>query len=663
MQQSLSIYRIVSLLLPFALVMTSLIPSLAVSSGRYLTTIGNPNRNIINRFGFLHSSITHTYGTSLPNNKDSQRQRHLHFTSSSNTKINSFFRPSSSFTISAASTADRQSQNSSKSAAELIADQLSQSKSTNIERVRFAPSPTGTLHVGGARTALYNYLWANKKNGAFLIRVEDTDLARSTKASEISMLKDLKWLGLTWNEGPSPNIEEENALENKDCIGNFGPYRQSERGDIYREIGKRLLAEGKAYPCFCTEEELEAKRVAAEAEGRPPQYDGTWRDADPEEVQRRLDAGEPYTVRFKVDPGKRVEIDDLVRGKVAWNADDTVGDFILLRSNGVPVYNFCVAVDDAMMGITTVIRAEEHLTNTLRQCLIMEALDIPWPKYAHCSLILGEDRSKLSKRHGATSVDQFRKQGFLPEAMWNYLALLGWNDGTEKEIYSREELIEAFSLDRIVKSPSVFDVTKLKWLNGQHLRAKPNEEIANLIASHLASEEGSNILTSSDGATSFMTKVTQVIQGSMELITDSTEQMLDILSYNFKDTTQADEAASLVGTPEALEEFKSMISLIISSYENTDLENGPILPKGNEDDFTALWKAYVKQIGKLAGKKGKHLFHPIRLALTGEMSGPDVGEQLQVIHLALEENSNIDKEKASIVSLDSRIAALKEFIA
>lgn len=332
--------------------MSVLFPSSSSSSRLLLSSSRRLSGNPMKRFGFVHSPMS-----SLVKNKYSSINKRA-------------------FTLSATSTTDQQQNN--KSAADLIAEQLSRTKLTNTERVRFAPSPTGTLHVGGARTALYNYLWANKKEGSFLIRVEDTDLARSTKASEVSMLKDLKWLGLSWDEGPSPNIEE-NALENKECIGDFGPYRQSERGDIYREIGKRLLAEKKAYPCFCTEEELEAKRVAAEAEGRPPQYDGTWRDADPEEVQRRLDAGEPYTVRFKVDPGKRVEIDDLVRGKVAWNADDTVGDFILLRSNGVPVYNFCVAVDDAMMGITTVIRAEEHLTNTLRQCLIMEALDIPWP--------------------------------------------------------------------------------------------------------------------------------------------------------------------------------------------------------------------------------------------------------------------------------------------
>jgi len=264
-------------------------------------------------------------------------------------------------------------------------------------RLRFAPSPTGSLHVGGARTALYSYLAAKKANGKFVLRIEDTDLARSTKESEDSMIKDLRWLGLDWDEGPY-------------CGGPAGNYRQSERGDDYVKIAKKLVELGWAYPCFCTEDELEAKRTAAETSGSAVAYDGAWRDADPAEVQRRIDAGETYTYRFKVPKGKVVTINDMVRGRISWDVEATLGDFILLRSNGVPVYNFCVAVDDALMGITTVARAEEHLTNTVRQALVLEALGFPLPEYAHCSLILGEDRSKLSKRHGATSCDQFRQQ-------------------------------------------------------------------------------------------------------------------------------------------------------------------------------------------------------------------------------------------------------------
>ena len=310
-------------------------------------------------------------------------------------------------------------------------------------RVRFAPSPTGSLHVGGARTALFNWLIARKTNGSFIIRVEDTDEARSTRASEASILNDLKWMNLNWDEGP-------------EIDGPFGPYRQSERKDIYKKVADKLIAEGKAYRCFCSEEELDTKRAAAEAAGLDPKYDGTWRDADPAEIQKKLDNGDEYTVRFKVPPGKVVYIDDIVRGRVTWDAEASLGDFIIMRSNGMPVYNFCVAVDDANMKISHVIRAEEHLTNTLRQLLVLEALGVRPPTYAHCSLILGSDRSKLSKRHGATSLSQFSAQGFLPDAMMNYLANLGWNDGTDKEIYSPKELVEAFDLNRIIKSPSMF---------------------------------------------------------------------------------------------------------------------------------------------------------------------------------------------------------------
>lgn len=240
-------------------------------------------------------------------------------------------------------------------------------------RMRFAPSPTGSLHVGGARTALYNWLVAKRgqlddgDKAAFIIRVEDTDEARSTRESEESVLADLTWLGLTWDEGPNMD-------------GEVGPYRQSERKDMYQVVANKLLREGKAYRCFCTKEDLDAQRAKQEAEGIPARYDGTWRDADPELIQQKLDEGAEYTVRFKVPPGARVVIDDAVRGTVSWDADSTVGDFILLRSNGVPVYNFCVAVDDASMGITTVIRAEEHLTNTLRQGLVLDALDAPRPR-------------------------------------------------------------------------------------------------------------------------------------------------------------------------------------------------------------------------------------------------------------------------------------------
>lgn len=506
--------------------------------------------------------------------------------------------------------------------------------STATTRVRFAPSPTGALHVGGARTALYNWLLARQKSGAFLLRVEDTDLARSTRESEQMVLEDLRWLGLHWDEGP-------------DVGGDREPYRQSERSEIYTKYANRLIDEGKAYACFCTEDELEKKRLQAESEGRPPQYDGTWRDADPDLVQERLDAGESYTIRFRVPDGSRVVIDDAVRGKVAWDANATVGDFILLRSNGVPVYNFCVAVDDALMGITTVIRAEEHLTNTLRQILILRALNFPIPQYAHCSLILGSDRSKLSKRHGATSVTQFREEGYLPDAMVNYLALLGWNDGTEKEIYTVDELIEAFDINRITKSPAMFDGDKLRFINGQHLRALSDEQIGMLI---LPEWHRSGVFYNSLRAGSELArKAILLIRGSLQLVNDANEEMSNVFSFPLADTLNGNEAEELVGEEGG---FETLSRIVLRDY---DAGTMPIGTSG--EDHTSQWKKWVKAIGKETGRKGKRLFHPLRLALTGKMSGPDVGDIIQVLHLTESEGA-----APNVVTIQERIRILREVL-
>lgn len=505
-------------------------------------------------------------------------------------------------------------------------------------RVRFAPSPTGSLHVGGARTALFNWLLARKTKGDFIIRVEDTDEARSTRASEESILNDLRWMKLDWNEGPG--IE-----------GPHGPYRQSERKDIYKKFADQLIDQGKAYRCFCSEEELEEKRAKAEAEGVQVQYDGTWRDADPSEVQKRLDAGEPYTVRFRVPPGKVVSIDDIVRGTVTWDADASLGDFIILRSSGMPVYNFCVAVDDANMKITHVIRAEEHLTNTLRQMLILEALGATPPKYAHCSLILGQDRSKLSKRHGATSVQQFSEQGFLPEAMINYLVNLGWNDGTDKEIYTPDELISAFDLDRIIKSPAVFDMDKLRWVNGQHIKLLPQETLASLIKNALETSEPP-LLKNADAATEkqFVDLITKMTQKDLEVTVDVRAIVKSILGYDLQEQLKSDPH-----TTEVLNDGFDVVAKAIVR----DFEAGK-LPTGSEATFLDLWKTYVKDLGKELGKKGKGLFHPLRLAITGRMSGPDIGEQLQLLTWA---SSLVPEDSStSIIPLKDRIKLLKEVL-
>lgn len=486
--------------------------------------------------------------------------------------------------------------------------------------------------------------------------------------SEDSVLADLTWLGLTWDEGPDTPL------------GKFGPYRQSERSSLYKTIADRLIAEGKAYPCFCTPEELDAMKAKMEAEGIPPRYDGTWRDADPEVVRQKIEAGDPYTVRFKVPPNSRVVIEDAVRGTVSWDADATVGDFILLRSSGVPVYNFCVAVDDASMGITTVIRAEEHLTNTLRQGLILDALGAPRPRYAHCSLILGEDKQKLSKRHGATSCNQFRLDGFLPDAMINYLALLGWNDGTDNEIFTRDELIEAFDIDRIVKSPSVFDMDKLKWVNSQHLKKMEVEDLLGLVQEQLdfmgLLKDGADEAKVRD----FIFASTALAKQMMETTQDAATNAKTVMGYNlpatFADLADGSEAKDMIEQGN----FYSISMKLLEMYEAgtfpmpdadnllsafMDGSNKAIVEDttvgGDENSYPTKYKATMKSIAKEMKVKGKNLFHPVRLALTGEMSGQDVTKQMSVLTMATGEDSVINAEAAGVVPFDARMERLKNF--
>ena len=516
---------------------------------------------------------------------------------------------------------------------------MAKSSSLAPVRVRFAPSPTGSLHVGGARTALFNWLLARKTKGTFIVRVEDTDEARSTRESENMILGDLRWMNMKWDEGP-------------EVEGPFGPYRQSERKDIYKKYADQLIASGKAFRCFCTEEELTKKREIAEAAGVDPKYDGTWRNADPVEIQKKLDNNEPFTVRFQVPDGKVVSIDDVVRGKVTWEADASLGDFIILRSNGMPVYNFCVAVDDANMQITHVIRAEEHLTNTLRQMLILEALGYRPPTYAHCSLILGQDRSKLSKRHGATSVSQFAEQGFLPQAMMNYLANLGWNDGTPKEIYSPDELISAFDLNRVVKSPAVFDMVKLRWINGQHLRAIPRTEIEALVGDTLQGGDEPVLVKGAEvtpSVTAFIVRAAGVAQKDMELIIDARRLIGGCLKYELSDTIEADpHVLEVLAESETCEK---VINALLRDYD------AKVLPTGPEEGFPEVWKAYMKTLGKELGLKGKPLFHTVRLALTGRMSGPDVGDQLQLLHLS----KGVVNPSFPVVEIEQRMVQLRAF--
>ena len=339
-------------------------------------------------------------------------------------------------------------------------------------RVRIAPSPTGKFHIGTARAALFNYLYTKKNKGSFVLRIEDTDVKRSSKEFEQDILEGLKWLGLEWDEGP----EKE---------GDFGPYRQSERSDIYKKYIEKLLKEGKAYHCFCPFEELEARREYQASIGQPTVYSGKCRELTQEEVEKNIAEGKPYILRFKT-PLKTVSFEDEVRGKIEFDSS-LIGDFSLAKGKDAPLYNLAVVIDDYEMGISHVIRGEDHISNTPKQILLQEALGFPQPKYAHLPLVLGTDKSKLSKRHGAVSLSEYRDQGYLPESMINFLALLGWNPGTEKDTFSLKELTEDFSLEKVQKGGAVFNIKKLDYLNGFYIRQKPLKKLAEMCIPYLIS--------------------------------------------------------------------------------------------------------------------------------------------------------------------------------
>ncbi|XP_062177948.1 glutamate--tRNA ligase, chloroplastic/mitochondrial [Alnus glutinosa] len=494
-------------------------------------------------------------------------------------------------------------------------------------RVRFAPSPTGNLHVGGARTALFNYLYARSKGGKFVLRIEDTDLERSTRESEDAVLRDLSWLGLDWDEGPGVG-------------GDYGPYRQSERNSLYKQYAEKLLESGHVYRCFCSNEELEKMKEIAKLQQLPPVYTGKWATATDEQVQEELTKGTPYTYRFRVPKEGSLKINDLIRGEVSWNLD-TLGDFVVMRSNGQPVYNFCVTVDDATMAISHVIRAEEHLPNTLRQALIYKALGFSMPYFAHVSLILAPDRSKLSKRHGATSVGQFKEMGYLPQAMVNYLALLGWGDGTENEFFTLEQLVEKFSIGRVNKGGAIFDSTKLRWMNGQHLRALPSEESTKLIGERWKS---TGVLTESEGP--FIQEAIQLLKDGIDLITDSDKALSNLLSYPLLATLKSTEAKPVL--EDKLSEFSSHL---LAAYDSGEL-------LGALEEGHAGWQKWVKNFGKSLKRKGKSLFMPLRVLLTGKLHGPDMGSSVLLLHMA--EACGVVAPEAGFVTLNERFQMLRQ---
>ncbi len=466
-------------------------------------------------------------------------------------------------------------------------------------RVRFAPSPTGRLHVGNVRTALYNWLFARRQGGTFVLRIEDTDAARSESRFEEQLCCDLRWLGLQWDEGVEVG-------------GEFGPYRQSERYPLYREQARGLLQQGHAYRCFCSPEELERVRAERLAAGHPPGYAGTCRDLDPGEAARRVKQGEPAVLRFRVREGA-VSFDDLVFGRLEFDCRQ-IGDFVLQRSDGSPQYNFAVVVDDLGMRISHVIRGEGHVSNTPRQLLLYEALGEPPPRFAHLSTILGLDGAKLSKRHGSTSLGEFREQGFAPEALVNYLALLGWSpEGEGREILSREELCREFDLSRVHRAPAVFDQTKLTWVNRNHLRDRPAAELLPLVLPAL--QRRGWVGEDPPGPVSrWLESLIEALRKYLES-GEALAQAAEVV-FDFRPERDLEQ-------PETREVLESDWAVrTIRAFQKA---------LGGQDRIEVVdFKQAVKTAGKETGVRGRDLYHPIRIALTGRGSGPELDRVVEL---------------------------------
>ena len=449
-------------------------------------------------------------------------------------------------------------------------------------RVRFAPSPTGYLHIGNVRTALFNYLFAKRNGGKFILRVEDTDLERSRLEYRQALVEDLRWMGIEWDEGPEKG-------------GQYAPYLQSERLSIYRDYVHRLLDQGKAYYCYVTEQEVEESKRLAKLERRPPRFDNRGRSFTAKEIEERKSRGIRPTVRFKIE-NPQLKMHDLIRGDVSFNLDDMVGDFVIQRADGTPTFHLAVCVDDGLMHVTHVIRGEDHLSNTPKHILLLKAMGFTPPQYGHLSLIHGAGGEPLSKRLESVSVREFRKQGYLPHALANYIALLGWSPGDNREIFTWEELIQTFSIEQINKSASTYDPAKLDWVNGQHLRSLADQEFVDLAAAFLKNrgplpDDEAKIRT-----------VLPVFKDNVARFGELADR-LEILKEDFEY-----ENKSMMAAPESREVF------------NAGLEALPLLQTSGE----ALYEEFVNAVKARVKVKGKQLFMPIRLALTGKEHGPEL---------------------------------------
>ncbi|WP_044340506.1 glutamate--tRNA ligase [Rossellomorea aquimaris] len=470
---------------------------------------------------------------------------------------------------------------------------------TKEVRVRYAPSPTGHLHIGNARTALFNYLYARSVGGKFIIRIEDTDKKRNIEGGEESQLKYLQWLGIDWDEST-------------DKPGDYGPYRQSERNHIYEQYLSELLESGQAYKCYCTEEELEAEREAQSASGQMPRYSGKCRNLTKEDQERLAAEGRQPSIRFRVPAGKVYSFNDIVKEDVAFESDG-IGDFVIAKKDGTPTYNFAVAVDDYLMKISHVLRGEDHISNTPKQLMIFEALGWEAPVYGHMTLIVNESRKKLSKRDESIIqfIEQYEALGYLPEALFNFIALLGWSPKGEEEIFSKDEFIEIFDPARLSTSSALFDNQKLTWMNNQYMKNLELEQVVELSLPHLISA-GKVEENMSDEQREWASRVISLYQEQMSF----GAEIVELSEMFFKTDLEYDEDAKAVleeeQVPEVLQAFLNEIEAL-ENYEAAEI------------------KSSIKAVQKSTGHKGKKLFMPIRVAVTGQTHGPELPNAIELL--------------------------------
>lgn len=480
-------------------------------------------------------------------------------------------------------------------------------------RVRFAPSPTGYLHIGGARTALFNWLYARHYNGSFILRIEDTDRMRSTPEAVKAILDGMKWLGLDWDEGPEKG-------------GEYGPYFQTERLDLYREFVDKLLEIGAAYYCYCSAEELADRRKKQFADGKPAIYDRKCLNLSEAEKRQLEKEGKKPAIRLKM-PDRKIVVHDLIKGRMEFDSK-LLSDFVIEKSDGIPTYNFAVVIDDILMDISLVMRGDDHISNTPKQIVIYQALDIAIPEFAHIPMIMGPDNTRLSKRHGATSVMEYQRMGFLPEAVLNYIAHLGWSSGTNQEIFSIKELIENFTLDKISNHSAIFDMEKLNWFNNEYLKRLSDEKYVEMLMPFLK-DAGYIELPLSEEKERWLRKVASLMKSRVR----NFKQFLEYGDYFFiEDFTVEDNAVKILeqnGVRDILEHLVKRLKEI-KDWKEENIESE------------------VREMANQLNLKGKQIIHPTRVSLSGKTIGPGLFSLME----ALGKEINIKRLEKTIHKLN-----------